>query len=218
MGPTLQAALQGLEGAGLEGGGVVLDVGVGAGWSSLFLAPPATRLIGVDSDPAMLAAFADNCRERGVDYTVVEGAWPEPAGRLEVADVVVSAHVVYNVAAILPFVRALSSHARRRVVIECTAHHPTAWMAPLWEHFHDLRRPERPTGEDLLQLLRECGLAVHVVWWDSLASPAETDPAELADFVTRRLCLPSARRAEVAEALRTIIRERQNLTVWWEPG
>ena len=38
--------------------GTVLDVGCGGGRSSLPLAPPAARLVGVDENPAMLASFA----------------------------------------------------------------------------------------------------------------------------------------------------------------
>lgn len=51
--PSYQVAL-----AALPPGGTVLDVGVGAGWGSLPLAPPARRVVGVDRDITMLTVFA----------------------------------------------------------------------------------------------------------------------------------------------------------------
>src|SRR5262249_53548699 len=69
-------------------GGRVLDVGCGAGAASLALVPPAGWLIGVDSSPAMLAAFADACRRRRVPFQTVDGEWPMVASQVPVADVV----------------------------------------------------------------------------------------------------------------------------------
>ncbi len=211
--PTHRAALD-----GLGEGGTVLDVGVGAGWGSLDLAPPATRLVGVDSDPEMLAAFVDNCRERAIDHRAVEGAWPDVASGVDAADVVVSAHVVYNVADIVPFVRALTAHATRRVVIECTARHPTAWMSPLWRRFHGLGRPQQPTADELIEVLSLCCGPLHIERWRASAWVSQTEGSEVAEFVTRRLCLPADRREEVAEALGNTPSDRENVTVWWETG
>jgi len=210
--PTLRAARD-----GLGERGTVLDVGVGAGWGSLSLVPPATRLVGVDSDPDMLVAFVANCRERGVDHDAVEGAWPDVASRVDAAEVVVCANVVYNVAAIVPFVRALSSRATRRVVVECTAQHPTAWMAPLWQRFHGLSRPHGPTADDLIGVMELCVGSVQVERWRAPTQPADDDDeAERAEFVTRRLCLPARRSGEVAEALHTVARDGERVTLWWD--
>jgi len=70
----------------LDRGGSVLDVGCGAGAASFALVPPATRIVGVDEDDRMLAAFAGGA---AVEHAVVLGRWPDTAERVEAADVVV---------------------------------------------------------------------------------------------------------------------------------
>src|SRR5262245_26698484 len=114
--------------AALATPGTVLDVGAGGGAASLPLAAAgrATRVVAVDAHPGMLARFTETAASAGVEAATVEGRWPDVAGRVEPADVVVCHNVLYNVPDIVPFVDALTSHARRRVVVELTARHPMA--------------------------------------------------------------------------------------------
>ena len=112
--------------ATLPTGGSVLDVGVG--WASLWLAPPGTRIIGVDPDPGMLAAFSAAVNEKGVVHSEVDGSWPKVASRVECADVGVSNHVVYDVPGVAPFLLALTEYARCQVVVELTTDEPAAWL------------------------------------------------------------------------------------------
>lgn len=121
----------------LGAGGGVLDVGVGGGAASLPLAPPATHVTGVDSGAELLGVFDTAATDLGVEHTTVLGRWPDVAPEASAADVVVCHHVLYNVADLEPFVAALNDHARRRVVIELTAEHPTARF--------DQPAPPRPT-------------------------------------------------------------------------
>ena len=130
-------------------GGVVLDVGAGVGAASLPLAPPAGRVVAVDESAAMLDKLAQLARGR-VAVELIEGRWPDVAERVAPVDVVVCAHVVYNVAALGEFVAALHARARRRVVVEFTAVHPQAVLSPLWRHFWGLDRPSLPTADDAL--------------------------------------------------------------------
>ena len=102
--------------AALGVGGTVLDVGVGGGRSCLPLAPPATALVGVDEQAAMLEQFLAAAAAAGVPATAHQGRWPDVAAAVPAADVAVSHHVAYNVAAIGPFLSALTDHARRLVV------------------------------------------------------------------------------------------------------
>ena len=51
------------------------------------------------------------------------------------------------------FARALTEHARRRVVMELTATHPLSTMNELWVRFHGLARPDRPTADDAQEVL-----------------------------------------------------------------
>ena len=207
--------------------GTVLDVGSGAGAACLPLAPRATTVTAVDSDEPMLAMLAERADGIGLGLRPVAGQWPAVAPQVPPADVVTCHHVIYNVPDVEPFLAALTSHARRRVVVEITTVHPLTALSPLWLRFHGLTRPTGPTAADLLAILSEMGLkARHTEW----SRPAEADYAsfpELVDVTRRRLCLPPERANEVEAALLDmgIMREepgdlgssgRDVVTIWWE--
>jgi SAM-dependent methyltransferase len=185
----------------LPEGGSVLDVGAGAGAASLPLAGAAGRLVAVDESAEMVASFLAAAGQRGVAAEGVQGSWPEVAGRVGPADVVVCHHVLYNVADLAPFADALTGHARRRVVAELTDRHPLAGLRPLWRRFHDLDRPTGPGADDAVAALVALGLAVDRQDWESRERFGFDDFDELVAFTRRRLCLPAARDREVAEAL-----------------
>ncbi len=210
----------------LPEGGSVLDVGVGGGASSLPLAPRAGRLIGVDASEAMLEAL--RAAAGGLEVSTVLGTWPDVAPSVEMADVAVCHHVLYNVRELEPFVRALDEHARIRVVIEITEHHPLAWMSDLWLRFHDLERPDGPTAADAAEAIAELGYAVRRE--DEIRRPRSSGFERREDavaLVRRRLCLPPERDPDVAEALGERLAERDGLwsagppeqtvvTLWWD--
>jgi SAM-dependent methyltransferase len=202
----------------LPDGGTVLDVGCGGGAAAMPLAGRAGRLIGVDQQTSMLEAFAARADALGVAHEEIEGTWPEVADATPEADVVVCHHVLYNVAALAPFARALTDHARRRVVAEISAEHPLAWMRPLWKRFHDLERPDGPTSGTAIAALGGLGYDVEA------ETREETSPwdagDELVGFCRTRLCLAADRDDEVAEALRDAGLPRPGrrlVTLWWEP-
>lgn len=188
--------------------GTVLDVGAGAGAASLPLAPWASAFTAVDREPGMLAAFRERADGLGRPARTVDGRWPDVAADVPLHDVVVCHHVVYDVADIAPFLRALTDHARRRVVVELPPRHPLTWMAPLWLAVHGVVRPTRPTADDLLAVLDELGLADGLTV-DRWRRTEEADLQPLADraaLVTRRLCLPPGREDEVAALLADVDR------------
>jgi SAM-dependent methyltransferase len=192
---TLEAARH------LPDGGSVLDVGAGAGAASRPLAGIAGRLAGVDESAGMVAAFLAAADAAGVAAEAVEGRWPEVAGRVGPADVVVCHHVLYNVADLAPFAEALTGHARRRVVAELTERHPLVGLAPLWRRFHGLERPTGPGAGDAVAALAAAGLEVDRQDWEHQDRFGFDNLDELVAFTRRRLCLPAGRDPEVAEAL-----------------
>ena len=202
----------------LPAGGVVLDVGAGGGAASIPLFPPGGRLVAVDESRGMLAAVAERAEELGVEHEEVQGRWPDVAPTVPAADVVVCHHVFYNVADLAAFALALTDHARRRVVAELTATHPLTAQAGLWRHFHGIDRPDGPTADDAVAVLREAGL--DVASEPFLVPPRpRPDRAEWVAFVRRRLCLPAERDAELDALLPAddaLLRPRQAVAVWWE--
>jgi cyclopropane fatty-acyl-phospholipid synthase-like methyltransferase len=196
-------------------GGTVLDVGVGAGAASLRLG--ASRVIGVDASGPMLAAFTERAARLGIAATAVHGSWPDVAEQAPRCDVVVCHHVAYNVADLASFALALSDKAVARVVVELTARHPMAWLAPYWEALHGLAQPEGPTADDAVAVLESLGFTVHQQRWSRrIQMIGETGDEQMAR-IARRLCLPEWRWDE----LRAVLRrrpppvERQVVTVWW---
>ena len=201
----------------LPAGGSVLDVGAGAGAASLPLCPPAVAVAAVDQNPEMLSAFAGLATRQGIEHSEVEGLWPDVAGEVGPADVVVCHHVLYNVGDLVPFLLALTDHARSRVVVEITAEHPQALLNPLWEHFYDLGRPTGPTAEDAATVARDLGLDVGVELWEAPPRWHNHQREEVVAFFRRRLCLPPDRDPEVA-AMLPPFRPGRHVTLWWAGG
>jgi SAM-dependent methyltransferase len=205
----------------LGAGGSVLDVGCGGGRSSIPLVPPATELVGVDENPVMLRQFAEAAAAAGVPHQTVEGRWPDVAPEAPTADVVVCHHVVYNVAAIEPFLHALTEHARRRVVVELPDRHPQSSLNGLWVRFWALVRPSEPTGDQFVEVVRSCGYEPTV---DRIDRPArrttQLPREEQVAFVRQRLCLTADRDPDVEAAMADgfDLAPVRVLTVSWTPA
>jgi precorrin-6B methylase 2 len=214
----------------LPEGGSVLDVGCGAGATSLPLASRAGRIVGVDGQQDMLEAFAAGAKAAGVaEVVALQGSWPEVSTQSPDAEVVVCGHVLYNVADLEPFVRALAEHARARVILEITATHPLAWMSDLWERFHGLRWPDGPDEATAASALGELGFPPRResrVDRGNRGGGFERREDAVA-LVRRRLCLPSERDEEIAVSLGDRLRlegdlwstgppEQEVVTLWWD--
>jgi SAM-dependent methyltransferase len=223
--PTTHRALEALP----DKGGV-LDIGCGAGATSLPLAERMGHVVGVDEQLDMLEAFKNSAAAAGVDAQTVHGRWPAVAESVPTGDVVVCGHVLYNEPEAVPFLRAMDAHALRRVVIELTGSHPIQWMADLWRRFHGLRWPQGPTAADARAVIEDIGWRVrrevHEPRGDRGAGGFERRQDAVA-LVRRRLCLPPDRDDEVASALGPMLRERGGLwsagppeqtvvTLWWD--
>lgn len=223
--PTTAIALD-----ALGEGGTVLDVGVGGAATCLPLAPRCTGLIAVDSQADMLEAVTRLAVAANMPLTTVLGRWPDVAADTPTADVVVCGHVAYNAPDLMPFVLELARHARRRVVMELTEHHPLSWMNDLWLRFHDLVRPERPVADDVEALCRALRLDVgrrDRIDTDDMAGSGFERRQDAIALVRRRLCLSAERDDEIAAALgdrlvrgdglwRAGPKEQRVVTLWWD--
>jgi len=202
-------------------GGCVLDVGCGGGRAAFAVSPPAASVVGVDHQAEMLKSFAEAAAARGLQHTEVLGTWPEVAASTPDGDIAVCHHVAYNVADLAGFALALDAHARRRVVLELTARHPLARLAPLWRRFWGLERPDGPTAQQAVDVLREAGLPVREQAWDSPEDREAALPFDARVRFTRiRLCLPPERDPEIARALREAGPQapRRLVALWWDTG
>jgi len=200
--------------------GSVLDVGSGGGAAGLALVPPAGLLVAVDQSEELLRAFSEAAAHRGVAHREVHGTWPQVAGDLDGADVVVCHHVLYNVADLVPFAMALTDHARRRVVVELTVRHPQVALNHLWRALHDLDRPSGPTAWDARAVLVEAGLDVSAEEWERPSLWAGVERGERVAFARRRLCVGPERDAEIDALLGPDGQSPVDgaVTLWWEGG
>lgn len=186
-------------------GGSVLDVGCGGGRSSIPLVPRASSIVAIDESPAMLARFAQAAEEVGVLHAEIQGRFPDVVRAAEMAglpvppcDVVVCHHVLFNVADLEPFIVSLTAMARLGVVVVIPRRHPLSAWNPAWKHFWNLDRPNGPTSDDAVEVIRALGFdpEVFVVPRPPLARQAD-DPKSLAVAARRRLCLPQDKERDV---------------------
>jgi SAM-dependent methyltransferase len=198
-------------------GGSVLDIGCGGGIASFAITPPASHVIGVDEQQAMLDLYTANAKKYSVTSETVLGQWPAVAADTPMADVVTVFHVVFNVGDIVPFLSELNLHARKRVVIEAPIVHPMSNMSLGWKHFWDLTRPTTPRAADLVAVLAEMGIEANIEYFESdILLDKKVEGAN--GFIRRRLCLPEERQSEVDAFLEAnpMPERRQLATIWWD--
>lgn len=212
----------------LASGGSVLDIGAGAGRLAVVLAGRGHRVTAVERDPRMMRVLADEVARARVSVTRIQGAWPVIAGNAGRYDVVLSAHVVYDVAGIGGFVEGVHRAARRAVVVEMTPRHPWSGLSRYFRILHGLDRPHRPTVDDFVRVVAEVvGVMPERRSWHSGPGPRFADLQDLLAYYRQRLLVPPERSREAATLLeRDVVatedgwltlggRDREMVTVWW---
>lgn len=165
----------------------LLDVGGGAGRFAVALALGGKPATVVDSSESMLEQLRDAAADAGIADSVTavladwESAAPNPA------DAVLCSHVVYGVADIAPFIRKLTAHARRRVVMLSFVDSPQASVAPLWEPVHGERRVNLPALPELMNVLWEMGVYPSVRMLTPTPPQSFESEESAADELARRL-------------------------------
>lgn len=210
--PSRRAALEALP----EGGSVV-DVGCGGGASSFGLRTRAGLITGVDRQPDMLLLFEETARDLGVTVRTFLGAWPEVAEVVPAADVAVCHHAFYAAEDLEAHVRALTEHARHRVVLEMSAHPPLVSLNPLLERLHGTTRRDWPVADLAQQVVAEMGYAVEREDIEVEPRPREVTP-DWVGFVRRRLYVGPEADPVIEEFLRSQPPQSQQVVALWWPG
>jgi CTP:molybdopterin cytidylyltransferase MocA/SAM-dependent methyltransferase len=211
-----------------------LDVGAGAGRYALPLALRVREVVAVEPSEGMRAALAEISAEHDIrNVRVVADRWPprpgSPAAGLG-ADVVLIAHLGYDIEAIGPFVDGLEAAASRQCVAVLMERQPSSIADPYWPPIHGEERVRLPALPEFVDLLRARGRTPEVSLFDRPARGfASLD--EVQGFIRRQLWLRAGGAGDrrLRELIRSEAIEREALwyldrptlsigVVTWLPG
>ncbi len=140
-----------------------LDVGAGAGRFALPIARRVREVVAVDPSERMLAALQEIAVEHGIaNVRSILARWPMPDA--PTADVVLIAHVGYDVEAIGPFVSALEAAAGRRCLAVLMERQPASTIDPFWPIVHGEERVPLPALPEFIELLAARGRGASVTY------------------------------------------------------
>jgi molybdenum cofactor cytidylyltransferase len=140
-----------------------LDVGAGAGRFALPIARRVRQVVAVDPSERMLAALHEIALEHGIgNVRSILARWPMAGA--PTADVVLIAHVGYDIEAIGPFVGALEAAAGRRCLAVLMERQPASTIDPLWPIVHAEARVPLPALPEFIELLAARGRAASVTY------------------------------------------------------
>jgi SAM-dependent methyltransferase len=132
----------------------VLDVGAGAGRLAVPLAERCGHVTAVEPSEAMRERMAEQAAAWGVTaLSIVPGQWEDAT--VEPADIVICAHVIYTVRDIVGFLRKLTDHARREVIVAVFEEPAMANYFQLWPETHGEKRISLPCLPELRAVLNE---------------------------------------------------------------
>jgi 2-polyprenyl-3-methyl-5-hydroxy-6-metoxy-1,4-benzoquinol methylase len=212
------------------GDGRVLDVGAGTGRYAVPLAELGARVTAVEPNAAMARLLEAEAAARSVSVPVEPSAWPDAESRLT-ADVVLCAHVVYPIADVVPFVRALDRAARCAVVMVARLGQPDEALSRVFAAVYGEERAPMPGLPDLHNLLLQVGIPASVTLhpFEMRWNYADAEAA-VADAATRLAVQPGTpqwQRLEAAVRSQLVPRRDEVLlaprqayqgVVWWEAG
>ena len=132
----------------------LLDVGGGAGRFALPLALRCQHVTVVEPAASMGEPLQRLAAEAGIaNLTLIADRWEEAV--VEPVDVVLSAHVIYTIADIEPFVRKLLRHARTRVLMPTHMRPPMSRFDPFWPWIYGTEKKSPPGAAEFMQVLWE---------------------------------------------------------------
>jgi SAM-dependent methyltransferase len=208
----------------------VIDVGAGSGRYLPYLATLVAEVLAVEPSPAMRAELTQTLEEASADNVrLLDGSWP--LAETLAAEVVISAHVVYGVREIGPFLLGIDAAASRLCALYLGLRHPTWAMAPLWERVHGEERLPLPAALETLAACHQLGLPARLDLVPAAPAFRFADQDEAFEEARARLRLTPepARDALIRAALAELLvtaddgmlaarRQQQYAAViWWRP-
>ncbi len=211
----------------------VLDVGAGTGRHSVALARTAKHVTALDPSGSMLRFLREDIEAQRLDNVdVIEGGWPDAAKEAPEIDVIISAHVLYPIEDIEPFLRAFDRQASRLCFLHLMTWQPWFDQIQLWEAVHGEERRPQPTYLDVVNVLRQfgCFANVEIAWTDMPRSFDDIDDATNRFAESIAVGEDEQKKERLREALLTQLAQMPDgrlafphrryplATVWWEAG
>jgi SAM-dependent methyltransferase len=166
----------------------LLEIGAGTGRHALFLASQVGQVVAVEPSESMRRHLGQRLEAANTgNVTVVQAAWP--IAGLPPADIAISAHVVYGVREIGPFLSAMDAAARRACFVLLGFRQPSFVLAPFWEALYGVPRYPLPGALECFNVLHQLGIPAQVTL---LPTPPYTfaDRQEALEDLRWRLYLP----------------------------
>jgi SAM-dependent methyltransferase len=209
----------------------LLDIGAGTGRYEPTLARAVAEVSALEPSPAMRQRLEQRlAEERVAGVRVIAASWPE--AQLSRCDVAITAHVLYGVREIGPFLLAMDAVARRGCFLLLAYRHPLSFISDFWQRFYGEPRLPLPGALECLSALYQLGIAAQLTLVPA-GSPFSYNDAEeaLVDIRWRLRFAPDVQRDH---ALRVAIGEllerddqgrlrarglpEQSAVIWWERG
>lgn len=206
----------------------VADIGAGTGRYLPTLAGHCGSVVAVEPSPSMRAHLEAVVQEQNLaNVEVVAQPWPE--ARIGQCDVALSAHVLYSVAEVAPFLLAMDAVAQRACILLLALKHPTSFMDRFWLRFRGEPRRPLPGALEALNLLYQLGISANlqVIPTPSVLRYVNHEEA-LVDVRYRLRFLPDPERdAAISQAISELMIDedgellpqgipRQAAVIWWE--
>jgi hypothetical protein len=146
----------------------------------------------------------------GVSYPFSTlSTFPTRCAEVEPADVVLSAHVIYSIEDIGPFVMQLAAHARQKVCMPTFMRPPRARYAPFWPWVHGEDKLELPGAAELMQVLWELDIYPNLEMYAPVPFRPFKDWQRALDTLRSRLCVTpdTEQDARLQQAMRELLIE-----------
>ncbi|MFA7295558.1 MAG: class I SAM-dependent methyltransferase [Dehalococcoidia bacterium] len=186
---------------------VWLDIGAGGGRIAIPLANAVQRVIAVEPSPAMREQLSASARDARVENIEVRSTrWPDPSWDTPVS-VALSAHSLYDIEDVGPFLDAMERHASRLCVVVLRPWARGAHLADLFEAVHGEPMCTLPALREFVSVLGARGRTYEVRMSPAASSPraaATQDP-----FIEVRRLLWLASGSEKDERMQELV------GAWW---
>jgi Methyltransferase domain len=166
----------------------LLDVGGGAGRFALPLALHCQHVTVIEPSASMGEHLRRLAAQAGIDnVSLVARRWEE--AEVAPADVVLCAHVIYQIEDIQAFVTKLVAHAREQVLMPTFMRPPMARFAPFWPWIYGEEQHQVPGVAEFLPVLWEMDIYPHLEMFAPTPVRAFKDWQRALETLRQRLCV-----------------------------